>query len=144
MVPSGWVRLPALPLTTNGKLDRAALLALEVVRADDGANPRTPLTAAEQMIASIWSDALGVPRIGAHDNFFELGGSSLIAMRVHQKLQNAFARELTVLDVFHYPTVGALARHLTEQPAASVVVDARARGDRRREALRRSRRPSAP
>ena len=88
MVPAAYVHLESLPLTSNGKLDRQALPA-----PDDSAyiarQYEPPLGAVEETIARIWSEVLGVERIGRHDNFFELGGHSLLAVRVLSLLRAA-------------------------------------------------------
>jgi hypothetical protein len=73
MVPSSWTFLDALPLTPNGKLDRARLP--EPRR--EGASFAPPRGSVQKTIAAIWSEALGVPRVGIHENFFDLGGHSL-------------------------------------------------------------------
>src|SRR4029077_6886938 len=80
MVPAAYVRLEALPLTANGKLDRAALPAPEAdAYGQRGYEP--PLGSVEEQVAQVWSEVLGVERVGRWDNFFELGGHSLLAIR---------------------------------------------------------------
>jgi len=79
MIPSAFVTLDTLPLTPNGKIDRRALkqLSVESLKLSDEefVAPRTP---EEEMLAGIWANVLGAPRVGVHDNFFELGGDSII------------------------------------------------------------------
>src|SRR6185436_11843013 len=89
MVPAVFVELAALPLTPNGKIDRKALPAPEGVRPglEESAAPRTPT---EQVVAAIWSDVLGLARVGATESFFVLGGHSLLAVRVLARLREAF------------------------------------------------------
>ncbi|TCU64273.1 amino acid adenylation domain-containing protein [Bradyrhizobium sp. R2.2-H] len=86
MLPSAFVRLDALPLTPNGKVDRKALPAPE----DDAFARRRfepPRGDAEQIVANIWAELLGVDRVGRGDHFFELGGHSLLAVRMLERLQ---------------------------------------------------------
>jgi acyl carrier protein len=133
MVPSVFVALQELPRTPNGKVDRRALPVA------DGAQPKletaylAPVTATEQRIAAIWRDILHVERVGLEDNFFDLGGTSLLAMRVHRRLETELDVELTIMDLFEYTTVSALARYLSRPSGATGMTDARLRGERRRE-----------
>jgi acyl carrier protein len=111
MVPPGFARIAAMPLTPNGKLDRAALLALggpEPVR-PAFVTPRTPV---EQRIAEIWSEVLGHEPVGIHDNFFELGGHSLLMTRVASRLRAAFAIDLPLRILLEAPTVARSAEQV--------------------------------
>jgi amino acid adenylation domain-containing protein len=121
MVPSAYVRLARLPLTPNGKVDRRALPAPLGQAA--GAAYTAPRTEAEQIIAALWSEVLGVERVGVDDNFFDLGGHSLLLVRVSRGLQEAFGREIQVIDLFKYPTVQALAVFLSEGGAEGTAVE---------------------
>jgi len=107
MVPEAFVLLEAFPLTANGKIDRKALPApqdiSEVKR--DFVAPRTPL---EQQVARIWSEVLGIERIGIEDRFFELGGNSLLAARAIARLQDHFEIEMPVKYLFEQPTITGL------------------------------------
>jgi amino acid adenylation domain-containing protein len=115
MLPSALVLLEALPITANGKLDRAALPApdLNAVR-DDYVAPRTEQEAA---LAALWAEVLGVSRVGVHDNFFELGGHSLLAARLASRLHGRVARRVSLRDVFDAPTVGRMAHALQQSDA---------------------------
>jgi amino acid adenylation domain-containing protein len=113
MVPSAFVVLDALPLTSSGKLDRRALPAPEAPAADTYLAPRNDT---ERIVAGTWADVLGVDRVGVEDNFFALGGDSILSMRVISRLRDALAVDLSPRAVFSNPTVAGLAAAL---PAAS-------------------------
>jgi acyl carrier protein len=100
MVPATYVELPALPLNHNLKIDRKALPdpPREAVRGDDAAL-REPETATERGLASLWSEVLGVSRVGLDDNFFELGGSSLLALRLIVEVDRKLGVTLSGLEV---------------------------------------------
>ncbi|HEX7980352.1 MAG TPA: amino acid adenylation domain-containing protein, partial [Gemmatimonadaceae bacterium] len=107
MVPSAVVLLDALPLTANGKVDRAALPAPDAAAEEDAyVAPRTPV---EQQLAAIWAEVLKRERVGATDNFIALGGHSLLAIRVLGKISRAFRLRLPLRALFDAPTVEELA-----------------------------------
>ncbi len=97
MVPTRYQVLSALPLTANGKIDRKALLVLTL---ESVAEYVAPTTSTEKKIAKTWQTLLTVEKVGIHDNFFELGGNSLTAMQLLSQLQNIFAVELTIGQLF--------------------------------------------
>jgi acyl-coenzyme A synthetase/AMP-(fatty) acid ligase/acyl carrier protein len=110
MVPSAFVFMHALPLTSNGKLDRRALPEPGPAERDE--ETVAPRTATEAMLAEIWGAALGVARVGVLDNFFELGGHSLIAAQVASELRKTFRVELPMRVLFESPTVEAVANYI--------------------------------
>jgi amino acid adenylation domain-containing protein/non-ribosomal peptide synthase protein (TIGR01720 family) len=105
MVPSDFVALDALPLLASGKIDRAALPA-PALQPSSHAEPRTR---AEQTLAAIWTDLLGLEKVGVHDNFFELGGDSIISIRVVARAAQAGLR-LSARQMFEHQTIAELAR----------------------------------
>ncbi|MCR6483860.1 non-ribosomal peptide synthase/polyketide synthase [Amycolatopsis sp. OK19-0408] len=105
LVPSAFVVLDALPVTTSGKLDRAALPE----PAEETADYVAPSSPEEQLIADIWAEVLGVPRVGLGDDFFALGGHSVLAAKVRMRLQAAFGVDLALPVLFQTTTVAALA-----------------------------------
>ncbi len=111
MVPSAYVWLPELPLTTSGKLNRRALPAPEVTAELTGRAPETPT---EKRVAAAFADALGIPvsAIGADDDFFAIGGHSLLAARVATQLRSLVSRDVGLGALFANPTVARLAAHL--------------------------------
>ena len=109
MVPSVFMPLERLPLTSNGKIDRRALPAPSrdsVVRTMEYVAPRDEV---EEEVARIWSEVLGVQKVGVNDDFFELGGHSLLATQVVSRIRSAFRIELPLRTLFEETTVGALA-----------------------------------
>ncbi|WP_433273364.1 non-ribosomal peptide synthase/polyketide synthase [Actinosynnema sp. CS-041913] len=103
-IPAAFVELDRIPLTPNGKLDRAALPAPRT-RTDDFVAPTTP---AEAELARIWAEVLGLDRVGAHDNFFTLGGDSILSIQLVSRARQA-GFQLTSRDVFRHQTVAELA-----------------------------------
>ncbi|MFP2913628.1 phosphopantetheine-binding protein, partial [Pyxidicoccus sp. 3LFB2] len=113
MVPSAFVTLEALPLTSNGKVDRKALPAPDASAvASTASRYEAPRTPTEQRLAALWAEVLGVERVGLHDDFFELGGHSLLATQVASRVREAFEVELPLRTLFEAPTLGALAARL--------------------------------
>ena len=112
MVPSAYLFLESLPLTPNGKVDRRALAALllEVEEEGGAGAPRTP---AEELVAGIFAEVLGLERVGPAADFFALGGHSLLAVRALSRLREAFGVSLPVKILFEAPTVSALAEAVT-------------------------------
>jgi amino acid adenylation domain-containing protein len=116
MIPTGFMILEALPLTSNGKVDRRALPIPATLRPELEAAYIVPQTEVEKTIASVWQKALNIEKIGIHDNFFEIGGHSLLLVMVHSQLQEIFKTELSTLDLFRYPTISSLAVYLNSSP----------------------------
>ncbi len=106
MVPAWIEQLEALPLTTNGKLDRRALPTPGEKSAQREERPLTPV---EEVVAGAWCEVLGVSRVGADDDFFALGGHSLLATRVVSKIRDIFNVELSLPILFNNPTVAGVA-----------------------------------
>jgi amino acid adenylation domain-containing protein len=139
MVPSAFVFLDALPLTGNGKIDRNALFKLPppnlaFAAAQNGAEPANEI---ERIVARVWQQALGIPSVGLTDNFFDLGAHSLTVAEAHSKLQEALGREISLLDLFQFTTVSALAAHLGNAQAATAASQLSDRAARRRMARQR-------
>ena len=115
MVPSAFVLLPALPLTSSGKVDRRSLPAPDPTRPDgDYVAPRDML---ERQLAQLWEDLLGVHPVGAADNFFELGGHSLLAGRLLARVRERFHVDVSLRTFFTAPTVADLATAIVQKLA---------------------------
>ncbi|ASS74749.1 hypothetical protein CIG75_07015 [Tumebacillus algifaecis] len=131
MVPNTFTFLPELPITPNGKADRKALLELGQSSKAQQQEYVQPQSELERGIAAIWQEVLGVERVGLYDNFFDLGGHSLLIMQVHRQLQAQYDVDITVVQMFQYPTVSLLADYLSQQNKADEV-DAPTRADLRK------------
>ena len=112
MIPAEFVLLSDLPRTPHGKLDKRALAASGRSRAELGQAYVAPGTDVEKIIADIWRGVLGIGRVGANDNFFEVGGTSLLLVKIHHALQHSGKFDLTMIDLFKYPTVSTLGEHI--------------------------------
>ncbi|WP_445627759.1 amino acid adenylation domain-containing protein [Nostoc sp. DSM 114167] len=115
MLPSAFVKLLDVPLTPSGKIERRALPAptsRETRNISTDLIP--PRTATEEVLTAIWSDVLGLEKVGIHDNFFALGGHSLSAMQVIARLRETFKVELSISCLFDYPTVVELEQQISE------------------------------
>ncbi|MFD9647182.1 amino acid adenylation domain-containing protein, partial [Streptomyces sp. NPDC059082] len=106
LVPSAVVVLDALPLTVNGKPDRAALPAPHRPAAARGG--RRPRNAREEVLCALFAEILDVPRVGIDDNFFALGGHSLLGVRLVNRVRGVLGIERTVRDLFRLPTPAGL------------------------------------
>jgi amino acid adenylation domain-containing protein len=132
MVPAHWLRLPALPRTSNRKVDRRALAAVslgsqEAVLASSLA-PRDEL---EARLLEVWSEVLQRDDLGVRSDFFASGGHSLLAVRLVAEVEQAFGQRLPLTSIFQHPTVESLAQRLrvvgsdSETSAGEVLVPLR-------------------
>ncbi|RPE36459.1 non-ribosomal peptide synthetase [Kitasatospora cineracea] len=118
-VPHAFVVLDALPLTPNGKLDRRALPVPSPGTAPSAAHV-PPRTEAEELVAEVWQEVLGVDGVGAHDDFFDLGGHSLLATRVIARLRAAVDLAVPLRTLFTHRTVAAFAEAVEAALAAEI------------------------
>jgi hypothetical protein len=138
MVPAAFEMLDALPLTPNGKVDVEALPAPEGIRPSLMTTYLAPRSELERAIAAMWQAVLQVEKVGIQDNFFELGGNSMLAARVHRQLREELNGDLSLVEMFKYPTVGSLARRLSQEQRETVSLhEVRDEAQRRKEALNR-------
>ena len=112
MVPTAFVRLARMPLLPNGKIDRRALPDLTCAPTPAASKSVLPRSAAEEEVAAIWREGLGLDSIGIDDDFFELGGHSILAMQIVARLRTAFAAEFSLREFFVAPTVAGVAARI--------------------------------
>ncbi len=112
MVPNYYLTLASFPLNSNGKIDRAALPPpLPVAGVDEGAAPAGEF---EEILHAVWLDALQLEAVGVTTSFHDLGGHSLSAIRLINRINEAFGLELSANTIFRFPTIRGLAAHLEQ------------------------------
>lgn len=140
MLPSQIVSLDAFPLTPNKKVDRKALPVPEQVIRSAQQVVAPPSNEIEQRIAAIWRDVLSLSGVGVDDNFFDIGGHSLLAVRLHRQICDAFRQQLPITDIFRFPTIRGLAAHLGDEEQDSSKENNALSQAERRAVMRRQRR----
>ncbi|MGA9771257.1 MAG: amino acid adenylation domain-containing protein [Blastocatellia bacterium] len=137
MVPSSIVLLDEMPLTPSGKLDRRALPAPDQSRAAVDVAYVEPHSEIERAIASVWQEVLNISRVGTRDNFFDLGGHSLLMAQAQSKLRKIFNRDISMIDLFQYTTISALARHIAGDGIELLSPEAQGSDERYEEGMNR-------
>ncbi len=117
MIPNYFVYLDEMPLTPNGKVDKRALPAPKVSRSKLGATYVAPSTDLERKIVELWRQVLKLEQVGVNDNFFDLGGNSLSIIELNSRLKDSLGKEIPIVTMFTYPTIGTLARNLDQDGA---------------------------
>jgi amino acid adenylation domain-containing protein len=113
MIPTGFAVVGEMPRLSSGKVDRAALLRVGgTAHAASGRQSAPPRTQLEREVAEVWRQVLKVDDIGVDDNFFDVGGNSLLLIKVNERLRGTLKRDLPLVEMLFYPTIGSLARHL--------------------------------
>ncbi len=120
MTPSAFVIVDEFPLTSSGKVNRKALPPPTEAALGASTHYVAPRSNIERQVADIWQTVLGVERVGVTDNFFDLGGHSLLIIRVHDQLRRSLAADLTIAEMFQYPTVEALAARIQRPEVPAV------------------------
>ena len=125
MVPVHFVTMDKFPLTPNAKVDRKALPKPQEAQQQASAKIEhiVPSNEVQQHIADAFKRVLGVERVGALDSFFALGGHSLLAVQVHRDLKKKVAPQLTITDIYRFPTVAGLAAHVQGDDEADSQLD---------------------
>lgn len=121
LIPALWTILPVMPHLPNGKIDRNALRALEIMAADSsGTAPRTDL---EGRLAAIWRDILQTDTVDVERSFFEMGGHSLLAIRIIARIKTDMGISLPLKTIFESPTIAELAVRLESETGATTNVN---------------------
>ncbi len=141
MVPSAFVQLRELPRTPNGKIDRKALPAPDRTRNESSTAYAAPANEIEKAIATIWQDMLSLDGIGVDQNLFDLGANSLMMVQANGRIRTALSRSVSLVEMFRFPTVQALAAHLAQAPGAenAALAQSSERGEGRKDALAKRR-----
>ncbi len=133
MVPAVFVRLDAMPLTPNGKVDRKALPPAGVQDAEPLSEDAKPKDALELQLSQVWESVLGIRPIGIQQNFFDLGGHSLLAVRLMHRIEQVLGRKLPITVLFETPTIEEMAAALRQDnwaPSWSSLVPIQPRGSK--------------
>lgn len=117
MVPRIWMMLDALPLNSNGKVDRKSLPAPVITTKTSYQAPRTVL---EKQLSGIWQQVLAMDRIGIHDDFFALGGTSLSIMKLKRLIYQAIGKTLDIATMMSNPTIVGMAERIEDKPAGEL------------------------
>ena len=141
MIPSHFVMLDVLPLLANGKIDKNALPPAVVSRNALESPYVPPTTETEQTIAAIWRKLLKVEEVGIRDNFFDLGGHSLLTVQVQRELHTLLSKDVSIVELFAYPTIKSLSEHLSNGASMHMTVsDVQERMDKQKQVLNRKKR----
>jgi amino acid adenylation domain-containing protein len=119
MVPTLWMELNELPLTSNNKIDRKSLPdfdAEEQIK-DSFVAPRNET---EKVVAEIWQGVLKLQRVGVEDNFFDIGGHSLLAVQIMTRIEKKLGKKMPIAVLFEFPTVAKLSAHISEEEAGNI------------------------
>lgn len=142
MVPQSIVELEALPLTSNGKVDRKRLPALQ--ERPSSSHYVAPQNSLQENISAIWRDLLRLDQIGIHENFFDLGGHSLLMAQAQSQLRDRLQRNVPMVKLLEHPTISSLAGYLAgQEPARPALQQSIDRAQRQLESRRRSRSAAA-
>ena len=145
MVPADFIVLDEWPRTVSGKIDRQALSSPPETPSQSKSAYTPPENELEQLIAGFWREVLYLDQIGRDDNFFDLGGHSLLLMKVNLKLKQQCGKEISLVEMFKYPTISTLAEFLNGQqngdaPASLQKIQERAANRRETSQQQRARR----
>ena len=135
MLPSAYVELHRLPLTRHGKVDYAALPEPESSNGHLTSAYVPPENEIEQAIANIWQKVLRVDKVSCDQNFFDMGGHSLLIIQVSNHLRDTLGLNVPVVELFKYPTIKSLAKHLSQETVEEVSSAVRERTSKREIAL---------
>ena len=118
MIPAQYVLLDKLPLTPNGKVDKKVLAGMDISTINETVY-QAPRNDTENQLVEIWQEICGRQDIGIQDNFFDIGGNSLLVMSLVQKINDDLHTEITINDIFTYPTIELLLEHIEKLPTTA-------------------------
>ena len=125
MIPSAFIFLDALPLSTNGKINRRQLAEREYLDELMTATYVAPQNNLETLIAAVWQQVLGLEKVGINDNFFDVGGDSLLIAKVYNELNNIFPSEtqnISFIEMYKYTTISSLANYLKQNSSTTASI----------------------
>ena len=122
MIPAQYVLLDKLPLTPNGKVDKKVLDTIDI-NTSNKHTYQAPRNDIENQLVEIWQDICDRQDIGIQDNFFDIGGNSLLVMSLVQKIKDKLNVEITINDIFTYPTIEHLLTHIDSHPSGQTLED---------------------
>ncbi|WP_071189200.1 non-ribosomal peptide synthetase [Trichormus sp. NMC-1] len=127
MIPTAFVPLETLPLTSNGKVNRKILPGPDQLNTEVKESFIAPRNSLEEQLTNIWAEVLKIEKVGIYNNFFSLGGHSLLVTQLISRMRDDIGVELVIQDVFNYPTVADLAVIITQKLAQDIDEDILAR-----------------
>ncbi|RCX18351.1 amino acid adenylation domain-containing protein [Anaerobacterium chartisolvens] len=140
MIPSIYICIDEVPLTSNGKVDRRALPKPDSIKQIQQKAFEAPQTEMEQAVAAIWQEILQAEHVGIHDSFFDLGGNSVHLIRVHHKLTEVLGKDIPIVRMFEFPTVYSLCQYINwQQDDISSLEQGEKRGENRKASRQRRR-----
>jgi amino acid adenylation domain-containing protein len=119
MVPSTFIKIDKVPLTSNGKIDRKSMMN-QVISLKSQSTYTPPKTNTEIKLSKIWEEVLNVPKVGTNDNFFELGGHSLLSMQIISRVNQLFSIELSIQELFNHPTIYSLSNIVNSSQKSTI------------------------
>jgi natural product biosynthesis luciferase-like monooxygenase protein len=134
MVPTAYAFLDAMPKTPNGKIDRKRLPDPYKLKPQRQAAYVAPEGETESVLATVWQAVLGRDQVGIDDNFFDIGGHSLLVVRVHRELDGKLPKPLQLTDLYRFPTIRALVKHIESADSGENLKQSQDRAARRRAA----------
>lgn len=110
MMPSYFIQIESIPVTSNGKINRKALPKPEMnVRTTEYISPQNEI---QEKLAVVWQEVLGIEQVGIHDNFFEIGGNSILLIRMHSKIDALYPNVLGITHLFMLPTISMISQYI--------------------------------
>jgi natural product biosynthesis luciferase-like monooxygenase protein len=132
MIPSQFIFIKEVPLTTSGKIDRQRLPEMEHHRPLLETRLILPRDKVEGEVVAIWKEVLRIPELGIDDNFFDLGGHSLLMAQAHRAIQDHFGITIPLIKLLEFPTIRTLASHLRGTPEKDAAAEFEPRASRQR------------